>query len=136
MFTVPYRRTTLAAVAATALAACTPGVASAAKHAGPAHAGTQASKVTTSARHVATSPFGGFHGVTRGTTFAELQGGSTGDGKLGEEACERIGELATDAYEQGDRALIDGNVPQAENSYDYANALVDYGMDNGCFFVY
>lgn len=138
MFTTMSRRTVAAALAIASVAACVPGVASAAKHTGAAHAGKQigAAKVLTSARHVVTGPLGGVHGPVGGTTSVELQGGSTGDGKLGEEACERLGELADAAFTRGDQALLDGNGPQAANSYDYANALVDYGMDNGCFFVY
>ncbi len=138
MLTIASRHTAIAALAAAALAACAPGVASAAKHTGAAHAGsrTAATKTMTAARHVVTSPLGGVHGNLGGTTFSALQGGSTGDGKLGEDACERLGELAEEAYDKGDQAMIDGNEPQANNSYDYANALVDYGLDNGCFFVY
>jgi hypothetical protein len=137
MFTMMSRRTVAAALAIASVAACVPGVASAAKHTS-ARAGshTAATKTMTQSRHVVTGPLGGVHGTIGGTTVSELQGGSTGDGKLGEEACERLGELADQAFTRGDLATIDGNQPQANNSYEYANALVDYGMDNGCFFVY
>jgi hypothetical protein len=88
------------------------------------------------ARHVATSPLGGLHGSISGTTAVAIQGGSTGDGRLGEEACERLGELADEASDRGRDAMLEGNGPQAQNSFDYAEAIVDYGLDNGCFFVW
>jgi hypothetical protein len=137
MFTIIPRRALAFALATAGIAACVPGVASAAKHDG-ARAGSHVAttQATSQARHVATSPLGGLHGSVLGTGTVEIQGGSTGDGKLGEEACERLGELADEASDRGRDAMLDGNGPQAQNSFDYAEAIVDYGLDNGCFFVW
>lgn len=137
MFTSISRRALASAVVTAGIAACVPGVASAAKHDG-VRAGSQVAttQAMSQARHVVTSPLGGFHGSVFGTTSVEIQGGSTGDGKLGEEACERLGELADEASDRGRDAMLDGNGPQAQNSFDYAEAIVDYGLDNGCFFVW
>jgi hypothetical protein len=137
MFTILCRRALASALAVAGVAAGVPGVASAAKHDG-VRAGSQVAttQAKSQARHVLTSPLGGFHGSVHGTAIAEIQGGSTGDGRLGEEACERLGELADEASDRGRDAMLDGNGPQAQNSFDYAEAIVDYGLDNGCFFVW
>jgi hypothetical protein len=136
VFTIIPRRALAVALAAAGITACVPGIASAATHNG-ARAGSPVAttKSTSQARHVATSPLGGLHGSVSATAVA-LQGGSTGDGRLGEEACERLGELADEALNQGRDAMDGGNGPQAQNSFDYAEALIDYGLNNGCFFVW
>jgi hypothetical protein len=138
MMTSPRAVATLLSVVA--VAAAGPTAASAAKHQGAgktkAAAVKHAKRTAGAARQIAGTPSGALPVMPGATAVAELQGGSTGDGRLGEQACERLGELADEAYRNGDGALIGGNMVAAERYYDYANALVDYGLDNGCFFIW
>ncbi|MBX5442978.1 MAG: hypothetical protein IRZ32_15800 [Solirubrobacteraceae bacterium] len=130
-------RTIAALLSVAAVAAAGPATASAAGPQGATKAATaKKAKRSGALRRAAGTLPGGLPIALGATTVAELQGGSTGDGRLGEEACRRLGELADEAYRNGDSELIGGNVVAAERFYDYGNALVDYGMDNGCFFVW
>jgi hypothetical protein len=64
-----------------------------------------------------------------------IQGGSTDGNAVHEAVCTVLGARANSALENGDTAQSGGNTAQALSDYQLAQAIVDYGMDNGCFFT-
>jgi hypothetical protein len=66
----------------------------------------------------------------------QIQGGSTGQGPFNEQQCEDLGKKAEGYNKSGyDKLANKGDIDGAQRDGAAAQALVDYGMDNGCFFT-
>ena len=73
--------------------------------------------------------------VTQTSARQTIQGGSTDGDQAHDALCTVLGSNANNALQNGDAALKAGNAPQAVADYQLAQAIVDNGLDNGCFFT-
>jgi hypothetical protein len=64
-----------------------------------------------------------------------IQGGSTGQGPFTEAQCEALGDKAESYNKSGFDKVVSGDVDGGQRDGAAAQALVDYGTDNGCFFT-
>jgi hypothetical protein len=131
-------RIIVAAFAATAALSAigTTGVASAAMVGSRAAATTRTASVQTASAR--SRPGGTVKPpvATSGVAAAKIEGGSTGDpGSLDEKTCEALGEKAQEYNQKGFNEIAnDGDLVAGQADGAAAQAVVDYGMDNGCFF--
>jgi hypothetical protein len=64
-----------------------------------------------------------------------IQGGSTDGDQAHDAYCSVLGSNANGALQAGDKAAGEGNPPAAADQYALAQAIVDLGLNNGCFFT-
>ena len=64
---------------------------------------------------------------------ARIEGGATGDG-FSEKECEALGDKAEEYNKKGFNEVVNGDINAGQADGAAAQAVVDYGMDNGCFF--
>ena len=137
MLTIMSRRAVASALAIASVAACVPGVASAAKHNGArrgSHGAT--THAVSQARHGVTAP-GGFHGHHR--RHRRLASSRADRPATASSARRRASGSASSRTRRTPRVTKPSStatIRRRTTPTSYANALVDYGMDNGCFFVY
>src|SRR5207244_2874879 len=73
--------------------------------------------------------------VTTSVSAAKIEGGSTGDGGFDEKTCEALGAKAEEYSQKGFNEIANnGDLVAGQADGAAAQAVVDYGMDNGCFF--
>jgi hypothetical protein len=133
-------RTTIITLTAVAMlsAISTAGIASAAVSRTAATAQVSSAKTTTLQATTVqrTRPGTTLVGPVRTGTVsqARIEGGATGDG-LSEKECEALGDKAEELNAKGfDEIANNGDVTAGQADGAAAQAVVDYGMDNGCFF--
>ena len=83
-----------------------------------------------------TTTTGGTRPVPTGTVLAaKIQGGATGDGDMSEADCEKLGDIAENFASTGLEQVKNGDLTAGQANGAAAQAVVDLGMNHGCFFT-